>query len=69
MQEHSGCMMMTDDDAKAHVVFYSVCQAFFYLFNARYKEFVTSNNGECIFIVHAHRAFNNFINYTYFDVF
>lgn len=40
-----------DDDAKPHIVFYSVCQAFFYLFVARYKHFVESKNGECIFIV------------------
>lgn len=40
-----------DDDAKPHVVFYSVCQAFFYLFVARYKHFVESKNGEYILIV------------------
>ncbi|XP_011155853.1 RNA polymerase I-specific transcription initiation factor RRN3 [Solenopsis invicta] len=34
-----------DDDRQPHVVFYSVCQAFFHLFVARYKYFVESNNG------------------------
>ncbi|XP_011253410.1 RNA polymerase I-specific transcription initiation factor RRN3 isoform X2 [Camponotus floridanus] len=34
-----------DDNMKSHVVFYSVCQAFFHLFIARHKEFVNSKNG------------------------
>ncbi|XP_011858498.1 PREDICTED: RNA polymerase I-specific transcription initiation factor RRN3 [Vollenhovia emeryi] len=34
-----------NDDVKPHVVFYSVCQAFFHLFVARYKHFVESKNG------------------------
>lgn len=40
-----------DDDSKPHIVFYSVCQAFFHLFVARYKHFVESKNGESIFII------------------
>lgn len=42
-----------DDDPKPHAVFYSVCQAFFHLFVARYKLFVESKSGECIFIIYA----------------
>lgn len=48
MQEYS---KYVDDDTKPHAVFYSVCQAFFHLFIARHKEFVSSKNGECKFIV------------------
>ncbi|XP_072750819.1 RNA polymerase I-specific transcription initiation factor RRN3 isoform X2 [Anoplolepis gracilipes] len=42
MQEYS---KYVDDDTKPHAVFYSVCQAFFHLFIARHKEFVSSKNG------------------------
>ncbi|XP_029663030.1 RNA polymerase I-specific transcription initiation factor RRN3 isoform X3 [Formica exsecta] len=42
MQEYSKYI---DDDMKRHAVFYSVCQAFFHLFIARHKEFVSSKNG------------------------
>lgn len=42
MQEYS---KYVDDDTKPHVVFYSVCQAFFHLFIARHKEFVSAKNG------------------------
>lgn len=33
------------DDMELHVVFYSVCQAFFHLFIARHKEFLEAENG------------------------
>lgn len=39
---------------KSHVVFYSVCQAFFHLFIARHKEFVNSKNGEFKFTVYVY---------------
>lgn len=51
MQEYS---KYVDDDTKPHVVFYSVCQAFFHLFIARHKEFGSSRNGECKFILHTY---------------
>lgn len=40
------------DNTKPHAVFYSTCQAFFYLFVARHKEFVNSKNGEFKFTVY-----------------
>lgn len=49
-----------DDDTKPHAVFYSVCQAFFHLFVARYKHFVESKNGKCIlFIICVSYRFNS----------
>lgn len=42
-----------DDDVKPHAVFYSICQAFFHLFVARYKHFVESKSGKYIFIIRA----------------
>ncbi|KAL0124157.1 hypothetical protein PUN28_006173 [Cardiocondyla obscurior] len=42
LQEDS---VYTDGDTKPHAVFYSVCQAFFHLFVARYKHFIESKHG------------------------
>lgn len=56
MQEYSKYI---DDDMKRHAVFYSVCQAFFHLFIARHKEFVSSKNGKYKFIVHICYRFSN----------
>lgn len=43
-----------EGDVKAHIMFYSVCQAFFHLFLARHKEFVALKNGERTFSIKAH---------------
>lgn len=56
MQEYSKYI---DDDMKQHAVFYSVCQAFFHLFIARHKEFISSKNGKYKFIVHICYRFSN----------
>lgn len=48
MQE---CSEYTGDDTKTHTIFYTVCQAFFYLFVVRHKQFVTSRNSKCKFII------------------
>lgn len=41
-------------DAKQHSVFYSACQAFFYLFIARHEEFLKWKDGESAFISFTH---------------
>lgn len=45
------CSEFHVDDMKPHVVFYSVCQAFFHLFVARHKEFLGLKNGEFTFTI------------------
>lgn len=51
MQEYTKYI---DDNTKPHAVFYSVCQAFFHLFIARHKEFISSKNGEFKFTVYVY---------------